>query len=188
MVLQREPSWASLRDHLLFGDLVAAHALAPLPLAATLGIASPRVPVMTALTLSLNGNAITVSTALHQCLTDAGLTGGDQPLLAGLALRQVILAKPTAKLRFAVVSPVSNHHYQLRHWLQAAGIDPAIQVQTSVVTLPCEARLACPTGALPHHFCYSKEGRCLKIMLPKVSADVSSPRVLSKAAYADVLG
>ena len=29
--LQREPSWASLRDHLLFGDLVAAHALAPLP-------------------------------------------------------------------------------------------------------------------------------------------------------------
>ena len=111
MVLQREPSWPSLRDHLLFGDLVAAHALAPLPLAATLGIASPRVPVLTALTLSLNGNAITVSTALHQRLTDAGLTGGDQPLLAGLALRQVIHAKPATKLHFAVVSPVSNHHW-----------------------------------------------------------------------------
>ena len=133
VTLQREPSWASLRDHLLFGDLVAAHALAPLPLAATLGIASPRVPVITALTLSLNGNAITVSTALHQRLTDAGLTGGDRPLLAAAALHRVIQADPARKLRFAVVSPVSNHHYQLRHWLQAVGIDPATQVQISVV-------------------------------------------------------
>ncbi|MBN6740794.1 ABC transporter substrate-binding protein [Acidithiobacillus sp. MC6.1] len=131
--LQREPSWASLRDHLLFGDLVAAHALAPLPLAATLGIASPRIPVITALTLSLNGNAITVSTALHQRLTEVGLTGGDQPLLAATALHRVIQACPATKLCFAVVSPVSNHHYQLRHWLQAAGIDPATQVQISVV-------------------------------------------------------
>lgn len=133
VILQREPSWASLRDHLLFGDLVAAHALAPLPLAATLGIASPRIPVMTALTLSLNGNAITVSMALHRQLTDAGLTGGDQPLMAATTLRRIMQAEPARKPRFAVVSPVSNHHYQLRHWLRAAGIDPATEVQISVV-------------------------------------------------------
>ncbi|MFA7495782.1 MAG: CmpA/NrtA family ABC transporter substrate-binding protein [Acidithiobacillus sp.] len=131
--LQREPSWASLRDHLLFGDLVAAHALAPLPMAATLGIASPKIPVSTALSLSLNGNAITVSHALHRRLVDAGLSGGDQPLLAAQILRQIIQAQPSRKLRFAVVSPVSNHHYQLRHWLQAAGINPLADVEISVV-------------------------------------------------------
>ncbi|MHB8252285.1 MAG: CmpA/NrtA family ABC transporter substrate-binding protein [Acidiferrobacter sp.] len=133
VLLQREPSWASLRDHLLFGDLVAAHALAPLPLAATLGIASPRIPVLTAMALSLNGNAITVSAALHKQLKDAGLMGGDQPIAAAAALHRIVHKDRARKLRFAMVSPISNHHYQLRHWLQSAAIDPERDVQISVV-------------------------------------------------------
>ncbi|MFA7657621.1 CmpA/NrtA family ABC transporter substrate-binding protein [Acidithiobacillus thiooxidans] len=133
VTLQKEPSWASLRDHLLFGDLVAAHALAPLPMAATLGIASPKIPVSTALTLSLNGNAITVSHALHQRLRDTGFTGAEPAIATAQALRHIIETEPAKKLRFAVVSPVSNHHYQLRHWLRAASIDPDQDIQITVV-------------------------------------------------------
>ncbi len=133
VTLQREPSWASLRDHLLFGDLVAAHALAPLPMAATLGIAAPKIPVRTALTLSLNGNAITVSRTLHQRLCAMGFAGGDDVMGGAQALRKVIQTEAEHPLRFAVVSPISNHHYQLRHWLTAAHIDPDRDIQITVV-------------------------------------------------------
>lgn len=133
VTLQQEPSWASLRDHLLFGDLVAAHALAPLPIAATLGIASPRIPVSTALTLSLNGNAITVSHALYAKLRDRGFTGEGNALAAAQALCSIIQTEPAKKWRFAVVSPISNHHYQLRHWLRAGNIDPDKDLQITVV-------------------------------------------------------
>jgi two-component system, oxyanion-binding sensor len=37
LTLVREASWASLRDHLNLGHVDCAHALAPLPIAATLG-------------------------------------------------------------------------------------------------------------------------------------------------------
>ena len=36
--LKREPSWASLRDHLNLGYLDCAHALAPLPIASAIGV------------------------------------------------------------------------------------------------------------------------------------------------------
>jgi ABC-type nitrate/sulfonate/bicarbonate transport system substrate-binding protein len=38
LVLVKEPSWASLRDHLCLGQIDCAHALAPLPVALTLGV------------------------------------------------------------------------------------------------------------------------------------------------------
>ncbi|WP_308387944.1 CmpA/NrtA family ABC transporter substrate-binding protein [Acidithiobacillus sp. AMEEHan] len=132
--LQREPSWASLRDHLLFGDLVAAHALAPLPMAATLGIASPRIPVITGMVLSLNGNTITVSTRLQQRLTEMGMDATDEPGKIGVLLHGLLRSDPSLlPLRFAVVSPISNHHYQLRHWLRAAGLDVEREVDIGVV-------------------------------------------------------
>ena len=132
--LQREPSWASLRDHLLFGDLVAAHALAPLPMAATLGIASPKIPVIAGLVLSLNGNTITVSHALHDLLLRAGMHSAGAPLAVGSALQRLRREAPARfPLRFAVVSPVSNHHYQLRHWLRSMGLDQEADAQIVVV-------------------------------------------------------
>ncbi len=131
--LQREPSWASLRDHLLFGGLTAAHALAPLPMAATLGIAAPKIPVITGLVLSLNGNTITVSRRLYERLRDAGLQNPDQPRAAGRALRALLTGEKPQRLRFAVVSPVSNHHYQLCHWLRVAGVQIDSEAEICVV-------------------------------------------------------
>ncbi|MDD3761390.1 MAG: CmpA/NrtA family ABC transporter substrate-binding protein [Acidithiobacillus sp.] len=132
--LQCEPSWASLRDHLLFGELVAAHALAPLPMAATLGVASPKIPVITGLVLSLNGNTITVSQRLYSELLQRGTAATADPARMGQALRELTRSHPSLlPLRFAVVSPVSNHHYQLRHWLRAAGLELHSEVEIGVV-------------------------------------------------------
>ena len=46
LVLQREASWATLRDKLALGHLDGAHLLAPLAVAMTLGIGpGPRLPL-----------------------------------------------------------------------------------------------------------------------------------------------
>ena len=56
-----EASWASVRDKVATGLLDGAQMLAPMPLAATLGIDGIGVPMVTAMTLNLNGNSIAVS-------------------------------------------------------------------------------------------------------------------------------
>src|SRR5215813_15369062 len=59
--IRREVSWANVRDKLALGKLDASHILAPLPLALTLGVDSVSVPVINAMTLQVNGNALTLS-------------------------------------------------------------------------------------------------------------------------------
>ena len=56
VTLQREVSWANIRDRLAFGELDAAHMLAPMPLAATLGIDGLGIPMQAAFSLGLNGS------------------------------------------------------------------------------------------------------------------------------------
>ena len=62
--IRREVSWANVRDKLALGALDASHILAPLPLALTLGIDSVNVAVINAMTLQVNGNALTLSKGL----------------------------------------------------------------------------------------------------------------------------
>ncbi len=66
VVLSRELGWASIRDKIVYGELEAAHALAGMPFAATLGLGSNRCDCVTALVLNLHGNAITLSHDLWQ--------------------------------------------------------------------------------------------------------------------------
>src|SRR5215475_1477734 len=68
--IRREVSWANVRDKLALGVLDAAHILAPLPLAITLGIDSVRVPLISAMTLGVNGNALTLSHSLWREMED----------------------------------------------------------------------------------------------------------------------
>lgn len=138
VTLKAEASWANLRDDLLLGELDAAHMLAPMPLAATLGVASPRHPVITALGLALNGNAITLAKALYGRLL-AQTPAGANPTGLATALKRVITedrkyGRPPISL--AVVFPVSNHYYQLRHWLLNGGIDPERDLRIVVVPPP----------------------------------------------------
>src|SRR5882672_4897687 len=85
--LVREPSWASLRDHLNLGYVDCAHALAPLPVASTLGVGHVQVDCFVPFVLSRGGNAVTVSTTLHDEMQDAaGERGIATPAAAAEAL------------------------------------------------------------------------------------------------------
>ena len=121
--LQREASWASIRDKVAFGVLDGAQMIAPLPLASSLGLGATAVPMTTALVLSSGGNAITLSNRLLQQL-DLDPAKLPCPLASGKALQQYLQQVPQRQqpLRLATVSPYSCHHYQLHYWLSTAGI------------------------------------------------------------------
>src|SRR5690349_23937546 len=68
--IRREVSWANVRDKLALGLLDASHMLSPLPLAQTLGIDSVSVPMINAMTLEVNGNAVTLSEGLWREMED----------------------------------------------------------------------------------------------------------------------
>lgn len=126
VVLSRESTWASIRDKVSYGLLDGAQMLSPMPLAATLGLGSQATPMVTALALSMNGNAITLSARLYQELSPR-LRDYPNAAEVGNALKQWI-TRQEIKPVFATVFPYSCQHYQLRYWLSACGIDPDKEV------------------------------------------------------------
>ncbi len=139
--IRREVSWANVRDKLAVGALDASHILAPLPLALTLGIDSVSVPVINAMTLQVNGNALTLSKSLWQEIEDvapqyvgeAGLPLDARAIAAIVARRKAAGAKP---LILASVFPYSVQNYMIRLWLSSAGLDPDRDVRLVVVPPP----------------------------------------------------
>jgi two-component system, oxyanion-binding sensor len=134
VTLQAEKSWANIRDKLTIGQLDAAHMLAPLMLANTLGLSGIQQALITAFSFGLNGNAITVSATLHKNLqkTYAGQSSGN----TAAALAEIInkrAAQGLAPLMFATVFPFSCHFYQLRDWLEGAGVNTQTQVKFCVL-------------------------------------------------------
>ncbi|MDT0633673.1 CmpA/NrtA family ABC transporter substrate-binding protein [Spectribacter hydrogenooxidans] len=137
--LSREPSWAAIRDKVAIGALDGAHMLAGMPLATSLGASGTPQPMITALSLNLNGNAITVSAELYQRMLAADPEAMASRPVSARALKRVIeadQAEGLAPLTFASVYPVSSHNYQLRYWLAAGGIDPERDVRLIVIDPP----------------------------------------------------
>ena len=66
--LVRSTSWATLRDRLVYGQVQAAHMLAPLAIAVTLGLSQHRAALAAPFKLNVNGNALTMSTAFAAAL------------------------------------------------------------------------------------------------------------------------
>ncbi|QCI64888.1 CmpA/NrtA family ABC transporter substrate-binding protein [Phreatobacter stygius] len=130
--LVREVSWANIRDKLSVGLFDAAHMLAPMALASALGIGHVRVPLSAPLSLGLNGDAITVSSAF------AGEMGEipDDPFAAVGLIAAALKRRESAGLAppaFGIVFPFSTHNYLLRAYLAAGGIDPDRDVQLVVI-------------------------------------------------------
>ncbi len=137
VTLVREASWANIRDKVATEMLDGAQMLAPMPIATTLGLGIAPTPTITAFSLGLNGNAITVSNRVHQQMLELDPQVG-RPQHAD-ALRQVIELRRHAgqpPLHFATVFPFSAHNYQLRYWLASAGIDPDRDLRLSVIPPP----------------------------------------------------
>ena len=132
--LRKEPSWASLRDHLNLGYVDCAHALAPLPIASSLGVGHVHVDCAVPFVLGRGGNAITVSTSLYREMCSA--VGGAVPfepaaMGRALAMAAALRIKP---LTLGMVFPFSSHNFDLRYWLAAAGVDPDRDVR--LVSIP----------------------------------------------------
>ncbi len=121
--LHREVGWATIREKIIYGELDAAQAPAPMLWATHLGLGCAPCPVLTALVLSLHGNALTFSRALW----DAGVR--DAAGLCELARAR----RAHHPLTFGVVFLFSSHHLLLRDWLLTAGLDPDRDVRIVVV-------------------------------------------------------
>lgn len=121
--LRRAPSWSSLRDMLSFGQVDAAHMLAPVPVAAALGIGGAGAALAAVSVLSVNGDVIGVSRALADRLREVGHDFAfDDAEAAGRAL----IAAAGGRLRIGVPFPFSMHAELVYYWLSALGL-PAPQ-------------------------------------------------------------
>ncbi len=121
----REAGWNTVYDGLRSGRLTAAPVVAGIPLASTLGLGGEAVPLVTALTLSRGGNAITLNRRLYQ------------QGVANLAdLRRYVTEFADKPHTLGMVHPASMHNLLLRHWLASGGIVPDRDVNLTVVPPP----------------------------------------------------
>ncbi|MEO5958529.1 MAG: CmpA/NrtA family ABC transporter substrate-binding protein [Opitutaceae bacterium] len=121
--LRREIGWATIREKIIYGELEAAHAPAPMLWSAQLGLGCPPCDVLTAFVLNLHGNAITLSRALW----DSGVR--DAASLRTFARDR----RERQPLTFGVVFSLSSHHLLLRDWLRSASLEPERDVRIVVV-------------------------------------------------------
>ncbi|MEO5805984.1 CmpA/NrtA family ABC transporter substrate-binding protein [Devosia sp.] len=131
--LVRETSWANIRDRAAIGHFDVAQMLAPMPLAATLGLNPLSVDMITPMVLGLGNNSVTVSADLWDAMAAAGAPNDLDALQTGQALAKVVKTSKR-KLRFGVVHQTSAHNYELRYWMAASGIVPDRDVE--IVVLP----------------------------------------------------
>ncbi len=122
--LQRQPSWASLRDKLITGELDAAQTLYGQVYGIHLGLSGPQTDMAILMGLCQNGQAINLSEPLRQ----AGITSA-----AALAQR---VRSGGPRLSFAQTFPTGTHAMWLYYWLAAQGIHPLEDVNTLVVPPP----------------------------------------------------
>jgi bicarbonate transport system ATP-binding protein len=112
--LVRESSWRGVVDGLTGGYIDGAAMPSGMPLWITLGGAGNQsVPIVSSLTMSRNGNAITLGKRFQ-----------DQGVKTLADFREVIRQTPDKPHRMGVVHPSSMHNLLLRYWLASAGIDP----------------------------------------------------------------
>ena len=131
----RDVSWATVLDRLLYGQSDAAHLVAPLAIATALGRGRPAHAMAVPFVLGLNGNAITMSTALADAVHPGGGLG--DPRRVGEGIARIVASG--RRLRFGVVHRYSSHNYKLRYWLAECGVVPDRDVDIVVVPPPFAA-------------------------------------------------
>jgi nitrate/nitrite transport system substrate-binding protein len=106
--------WAVIRDKTINKEYDAAHMLAPMPIAISMGVGSTPVPYAMPAVENINGQAITLSMK-HKDKRDP---------------------KSWKGFKFAVPFDYSMHNYLLRYYLAEAGLDPDTDVQIRAVPPP----------------------------------------------------
>jgi NitT/TauT family transport system ATP-binding protein len=137
--LVREVSWSNVRDKLNIGLFDAAHLIAPVAIASSLGLGHVKVPIVAPFGLGVNGNAITVSPSLYAAIAAAADGNILHPMVSARALARVVAnrkARGDDPLTFGMTFPFSTHNYHLRFWMAAGGVDPDEDVRLVVLPPP----------------------------------------------------
>ncbi|MGH2414289.1 MAG: ABC transporter substrate-binding protein, partial [Microcystaceae cyanobacterium] len=122
--LVRETSWRGIVDGIAGGYLDAAQMPAGMPTWLTAGGNKDEpLPVVTALTMTRNGNAVTLAKKFYE-----------QGITNAVELKQMLLSSAEQPHRLGMVHPSSMHNILLRYWLASGGIDPDKDV--SLKTIP----------------------------------------------------
>lgn len=131
-----QPNWKQLLDNVITGELDGAHMLSGQPIAATIGFGT-KAHIITAYTLDLNGNGITVSNDVWDKMVsnDPALdTPTPKHPISADSLKPVVQEKLDAgeKLKMGMVFPTSTHNYEIRYWLAASGIHPGMYTSEDI--------------------------------------------------------
>lgn len=121
--LVRETSWRGIVDGIAGGYLDAALMPSGMPTWLTTGGNQDQpLPVVTALTMTRNGNGVTLGQKFY-----------DQGIHDGQALKTMLLETKDTIHTFGMVHPSSMHNLLLRYWLAASGIDPDHDVHLQTI-------------------------------------------------------
>jgi bicarbonate transport system ATP-binding protein len=132
--LVRESSWRGIQDDIAGGYLDAAQMPSGLAIWMTVGGSTGKpVPTVSSLTMTRNGNAITLDKRFY-----------NQGIHTLNALRKMLLETSNKRHIFGVVHQASMHNLLLRYWLAAGGIHPNHDV--SITTIP-PAQMIAQLGA-----------------------------------------
>lgn len=128
VTLEAQANWKVLLDRVISGELDGAHMLAGQPIGATIGYGT-KADIITAFSMDLNGNAITVSNAVMEKLKAKLPKQADgkpvHPIKADYLKAVVDDYKKEGKpFKMGMVFPVSTHNYELRYWLASGGLNP----------------------------------------------------------------
>ncbi|WP_159519719.1 CmpA/NrtA family ABC transporter substrate-binding protein [Sunxiuqinia indica] len=136
VTIEAQSNWKNVLDRVIDGELDGSHMLAGQPIAAQGGFGR-QAQLVTAFSMDLNGNAITVSNAIWDKMKANVPTGADgkpaHPIKAD-ALKPVIEEyKANGNVfKMGMVFPVSTHNYEIRYWLAAAGINPGMYTADNI--------------------------------------------------------
>ena len=127
VTLEPQANWKVLLDRVIDGELDGAHMLAGQPLGATIGFGT-QAHVITAFSMDLNGNGITVSNTIWEKMKKYVPHKDGKPIhpIKADYLKPVVdeYKKEGKPFKMGMVFPVSTHNYELRYWLAAGGINP----------------------------------------------------------------
>ena len=125
--LEAQANWKVLLDRVVSGELDGAHMLATLPFGTAIGYGT-KADIISAFTLTLNGDAITVSNEVWKQMKPQIPMENGKPIhpIKADTLKPVLEKYKAAGKPFnmAMTFPVGTHNMKMRYWLAAGGIKP----------------------------------------------------------------
>lgn len=136
VTVEAQSNWKNILDRVIDGQLDGSHMLAGQPIAAGAGFGR-QAELVTAFSMDLNGNAITVSNDVwNKMKPNIPVDSEGKPIhpIKADALKPVINEyKADGKaFKMGMVFPVSTHNYEIRYWLAAAGINPGMYTKENI--------------------------------------------------------